>query len=82
MTKCIQRAANEVLRVSKGESGRMKGAWWWSEEVKKKVKTKQEKYKASVSSRTDGEKKVNKVQYRIAKKVGKESSGGSKKQYL
>jgi len=32
--------AREVLGVSKGGSGRMKGAWWWSKEVKEKVKTK------------------------------------------
>ena len=39
----------------------MKGAWWWSEEVKEKVKRKQEKYKALVSSRMDEEEEVNKV---------------------
>ena len=46
----------------------MKGAWWWSEEVKEKVKVKLEKYKALVGSRTDEENKVNKVQCRIRKR--------------
>jgi len=36
--ECIQRLAREVLGVSKEGSGRMKGAWWWNEEVKGKVK--------------------------------------------
>ena len=49
----------------------MKGAWWWSEEVKEKVKIKHEKYKALVGSRMDKEKQVNRVQYRIAKKEAK-----------
>jgi len=40
MTNCIQRLAREVLGVSKGGSDRMKGALWWSEEVKAKVKAK------------------------------------------
>jgi len=51
----------------------MKGAWWWSEEVKEEVKAKQEKYKALVGSRTDEEKKVDKVQYRIAKREAKKA---------
>ena len=51
----------------------MKGAWWWSEEVKGKVKAKQEKYEALVSSRTDEEQEVNRVQYGIAKKEAKKA---------
>jgi len=38
MADCIRRSAKEVLGVSREGSGRMKGAWWWSEEVKGKVK--------------------------------------------
>jgi len=57
MAECIRRSAKEVLRVYKEGSGRMKGAWWWSEEVKGKMKAKQEKYKALVGSRTDEEKR-------------------------
>ena len=46
MEDCIRRSAREVLGVSRERSGRMKGPWWWSEEVKGKVKAKQEKFKA------------------------------------
>ena len=61
MGDCIQQSAKEVLGVSKGGSGRMRGAWWWCKEEKEKVKAKQEKYKALVGSRTDEEKEVNRT---------------------
>ena len=50
MAGCIRKSAKEVLGVSRGGSERMEGAWWWSEEVKGKVKAKQEKYKALIGS--------------------------------
>jgi len=49
----------------------MKGAWWWSEEVKGKVKVKQGKFKALMESRTEEEVKFNKVQYKTVKKEAK-----------
>ena len=51
----------------------MKAAWWWSEEVKGKVKAKQEKYKTLIGSRTEEKKEVNRVQYRFAKKEAKKA---------
>jgi len=51
----------------------MKGAWWWSDEVKGKAKVKSEKYKALVDSRTDEEREVNRVQSMIAKKEAKKA---------
>ena len=58
MTKCIWRLPEEILRVSKGESRRMKGARWWSGKVKEKVKAKQEVYTAPASSGSDEEKRL------------------------
>jgi len=78
IVECIRRSVREVLGVARKESGRMEGAWWWSEEMKRKVKIKQEKYMALVGSKIDEEKEVNRVQYKIAKKGGKESNGDSK----
>jgi len=46
----------------------MKGAWWWSEEVKVKVKAKQEKYKACLGGRIVEIREVNRVQYRLRKR--------------
>jgi len=37
MANRIWRSARDVLEVSREGSGRIKGAWWWSEEVKRKV---------------------------------------------
>jgi len=70
---CIRRSAKEVLGVSKRVNGKMGGAWWWGEEVKEKVKAKQEKYKALVGNITDEKKKVNRMHYRIAKREAKKA---------
>jgi len=40
MAECIRRSTKEVLGVAREGDGRMKGAWWWSKEVKGKVKEK------------------------------------------
>ena len=61
MTDCIWNSAKEVLGVSRVGSGRLRGAWWWGEEVKEKVKAKQERYKALVDSRIYEKKEVNRV---------------------
>ena len=71
MANCIRKSAREVLGVSREGSMRIKGAWWWSEEVKGKVKAKQEKYKVLMESRTEDEVEFNKVQYKTAKKEAK-----------
>ena len=73
MADCIRRSAKEVLGVAKEGSGRMEGAWWWSEEVKGKVEAKQKKDKALVGSRTDEEKEVSRVLYTIVKKKAKKA---------
>jgi len=56
----------------------MKGAWRWSEEVKGRVKAKQEKCKALVGSRMNEEKEVHRVQYRITKKEAKKAVAAAK----
>jgi len=73
IAECIRRLAKEVLRVSKGGSGRMEGAWWWSEEVTEKAKAKQEKHKLLMGSRMDETKEANKVQYKMAKREAKKA---------
>ena len=73
MAECIQRSARDVLGVSERGTGRMRGSWWWSEEVKVmvKLKEKQEKYNALVGSGMDEEKEPNRIQYGITKKEAK-----------
>jgi len=70
---CIRRSAKEVLGVSRMGSGRMRGAWWWGEEVKEEVKAKQERYKALIGNRMDEEEEVNRVHYRIARREAKKA---------
>jgi len=53
MAECIWRSANDALCVSRGGGDRIKGAWWWNEEVQEKVKMKQDAYAALIDSRTD-----------------------------
>jgi len=48
------------LGISRG-GGKIKGTWWCNEEVKEKVKAKQDAYSALINSRIDGEKEVNKL---------------------
>jgi len=35
-------SVKEILGISKGGGCRLKGAWWWNEEVKEKVQEKQD----------------------------------------
>jgi len=56
MVACIRRLAKEILGTSSRGGSRMKGAWWWNEEVKEKVKEEKEAYIAFVNSGTDEEK--------------------------
>jgi len=71
MAECIRKSAREVLGVTREGRARMKGARWWSKEVKGKVEAKQEQFKALMESRTEEEVEARKVQYRITKKEAK-----------
>jgi len=73
MVVCIQRSAKEILGTSRRGGSRMKGPWWWNEEVKEKVKEKKEAYIAFVNSGTDEEKEISKFSYKAAKKVAKKA---------
>jgi len=34
IAECVQRFAKEILGISRRGGSRMKGVWWWNEEVK------------------------------------------------
>ena len=56
MAQCIRKSATEVLRISKGGGGRRSEAWWWNEEVRERIKEKQNAY-ATLSNCTSEEEK-------------------------
>ena len=67
MTKHIRSSAKEILGSSRGGGSRIEGASWQNEEIKDKVKEKQEAYAAFTNSTIDEEKEVN--EKKISKKV-------------
>ena len=71
MIKCIRRLAKEVLAISSGGGGKIKGAWRWNEEVKEKVREKQDAYTTLIDSIMKEEVKVKRVEYKVAKKIAK-----------
>ena len=71
MVECIQRSANKILGTSRRGGTKMKGAWWWNEKVKEKVKEKTEAYATFINSGMDEEKEISRVRYKAAKKVAK-----------
>ena len=56
LVACIRESAKEVLCVSRGGGSRLEGAWWWNNEVKEKVKVKQDVYAALNECSTEKEK--------------------------
>lgn len=58
MVDAFRDRLKKFLGVARRGSGRIKGAWWQHEEVKQKVKAKQEAYNALVGSGTEGEKRL------------------------
>ena len=70
---CIRESAKEVLGIWSGGGSRLEGAWWWNDEVKRKVKDKQNAYAALLECRTEEEKEIFKIKYKDAKKVAKKA---------
>ncbi|XP_047267269.1 uncharacterized protein LOC124897813 [Capsicum annuum] len=70
-TGYIKESAGEVLGVSKGWSCRCWGDWWWNEDVKKEVETKQTASTKLIKSKDEKEKRVSKEEYKLSKKDAK-----------
>ena len=71
MEKCNKRSAKEISSISKRGRSKMKGAWWWKEEVMDRDKEKKQAYVTFINSGIDEEKEVSRVRYKLAKKVAK-----------
>jgi len=71
MADCTRKSAKEVLGTSRRGGNKMKGAWWWNEEVKEKVREKKEAHADFMNSGAVGERVVSRARYKAAKKVAK-----------
>ncbi|XP_075083338.1 uncharacterized protein LOC107789231 [Nicotiana tabacum] len=76
--QCIREATKEVLGISKDYFGGHRGDWWWNEEMQEKVKTKKATYLKLVKSVDEEERRVNKEQYKLAKKETKSAVTAAK----
>ncbi|PHT70826.1 Vicianin hydrolase [Capsicum annuum] len=77
-SRCIRENASEVLGVSRGRAGHHRGDWWWNEEVEKKVGTKKGAYAKLVESKDEEEKRVNRKEYKLARKEAKSTVTAAK----
>jgi len=68
MAECIRRSAKEILGTFKRGGSKMRGARWWNDEVKEKVKEKKEAYAIFVNCGTDEEKETSRVRYKATKR--------------
>ncbi|PHT26866.1 4-coumarate--CoA ligase-like 6 [Capsicum baccatum] len=75
---CIRGTASEVLGVSRGRAGHHRGDWWWNEEVEKKVGIKKGAYAKLVESKDEDEKRVNRKEYKLARKEAKSAVTAAK----
>jgi len=82
IAECIRESATEVLGILRGGSSRLEGAWWWNDEVKRKVKDKQNAYATLIECKTEEEKEVYKIKYKDAKKVAKKAAALAKNKRL
>ena len=74
MADCIRRSAKEVLGTSRRSGNKMKGAWWWNEEVKEKVKEKKEACAEVMNSGSIEDREIKSIRYKAAKKVAKKAA--------
>jgi hypothetical protein len=52
MATCIRKVASEVFGVTKGSRGEPKDTWWWTEDVQKAIKEKEEFYRSLFHDRS------------------------------
>jgi len=74
MAQCIRRSAKEFLGISRRGGGRKSEVWWQNEEVRERVKDKQNAYAALSNSTSEEEKEVMEATYKAAKKLAKNNA--------
>ena len=58
MAECIRKSAKEILGTSRRCGNKMKGAWWWNEEVKEKIRDQKKAHADFMNNGVDGEREI------------------------
>ena len=69
MTKTIRKVGKETLGVSSGKPKVFKESWWWNEEVVKKIKDKNKRFKELMACTEEEDRIEKRVSYKAAKKA-------------
>ncbi|KAL6520812.1 PP2A regulatory subunit [Orobanche hederae] len=78
MATAIRSVGEKVVGVSSGRSSGPREAWWWNEEVQKKVKDKQALFKELLSVRPGEERTLKMVAYKVTKREAKKAVAKAK----
>ena len=70
MAKTIRTVVKETLGVSSGKPKVFKEQWWWNDEVEKKIKDKNKRFKDLMACTEDQDKRVS---YKEAKRAAKKA---------
>ena len=82
MAKTIRKVAKETLGVSSGKPKVFKESWWWNDEVEKKIKDKNKRFKELMACTEKGDRIEKRVSYKKAKRTTKKAVTEAKKPWL
>ena len=78
MSTTIREKAKEMLGVTSGKRRMDRESWWWNDEIKTKVKTKQENFKRWMTTTDEQERVQRREEYRSAKMEAKKAVSEAK----
>ncbi|XP_057529786.1 uncharacterized protein LOC130808325 [Amaranthus tricolor] len=73
MEKTIRTTAKETLGVSSGKPKVFQESWWWNNEMEKKIKDKNKKFKDFLACTEDEDRIEKRVSYKEAKRAAKKA---------
>ena len=73
MAKTIRTVAKETLGVSSGKPKVFKESWWWNDEVEKKIKDKNKRFKELMACTEEEDMIEKRVSYKEAKRAAKKA---------
>src|SRR5688572_18393678 len=67
-TEKIRKAAKETLGMSSGKPKAFKEAWWWNDEVEKKIKEKNKRFREFLTCKEEEDRIEKRESYKEAKR--------------